>query len=65
MNVVFKKVWGFLVCECDPKGIDILPRVSFSLITNAFIIKAGFLMFSASLTLWDKQMRGWLRRTGV
>ena len=65
MNVVFKKVWGFLVCECDPRNVDILPRVSFSLVTNALIFKIGFLVFSATLTLWDKQMRGWLKKNGV
>lgn len=65
MSILFKKVWGFLVCECDPRNVDILPRVSISFMTNQLAIHVGFLIFSASLTLWDKQMRGWLRRNGV
>ena len=55
--ILFEKNWGNLIFSIDWKKIDLLPRVTASSITNAFIVNAGFFAFTLNLIVWGKSMR--------
>lgn len=55
--ILFEEYWGNLVLTFCVAKIDILPRVTLSALTGAFIINVGFIFFSLNLTIWDERMR--------
>lgn len=55
--ILFEKNWGNLIFSIDWKKIDLLPRVTASSITNAFIVNVGFFAFTLNLIVWGKSMR--------
>lgn len=60
---IFERVWGNLLLDVRFNTIDFLPRVALTMIEHAFIFNIGFLMLSFNLTIWDKQIRDFNRRT--
>ena len=60
---IFERVWGNLLLDVRFNTIDFLPRVTLTMIDHAFIFNIGFLVLSLHLTIWDKQIRDFNRRT--
>lgn len=59
---LFEEYWGNLIFSVCFGKIDILPRVTLSQLTGAFIINIGILFFTLNLTIWDEGMREFNRR---
>lgn len=59
---LFEECWGNLIFSFCFGKIDILPRVTLSQLTGAFIINIGILFFTLNLTIWDESMREFNRR---
>lgn len=60
---LFEEYWGNLIFSFCFGKIDILPRVTLSQLTGAFIINVGFIFFTLNLTIWDEAMREFNRRS--
>ena len=60
---LFEEYWGNLIFSFCFAKIDILPRVTLSQLTGAFIINIGFFFFTLNLTIWDEHMRDFNRRS--
>lgn len=59
---LFEEYWGNLIFSFCFGKIDVLPRVTLSQLTGAFIINIGILFFTLNLTIWDEGMREFNRR---
>lgn len=63
---IFSKYWGNLFLDYSINKLDILPRLSVSVVSFAhprgFMFQLGFLFFTLQLTLWTKPMRDMLKK---
>lgn len=59
---LFEEYWGNLILSICFGKIDMLPRVTLSQFTGAFIVNVGFLFFALNFTIWDERMRDFNRR---
>lgn len=49
--------WGCLDLSITPAKIDVLPRITMSDMTGAFLVNVGFFIFTLNLVVLDKDMR--------
>lgn len=61
-KILFEKYWGNIILSIDFRKFDLLPRVTASFMTNAFIINAGIFGFILNFTVWGKMMRKFNQR---
>ena len=55
--MLIEEDWGCLSLNISARKIDILPRVTISDMTGAWLLNVGFLAFTLSLVVLEEQAR--------